>query len=288
MVQKNKAKQNKNIKQKQKQKQHQKQQVIVNVITHKSRNSTRKTQPSIKQESKKQTPLIQSLPLQYTPYTMYDTSRLIREENFNPNRQIFAPEIPNAINIEPIIQNAIPLGNVEEPIIQPAVVEVPQVFNREYDDVFTAEPEMSDRVFNRKTENAINASYPTPEEIWNSAKKRNPFPTPNDNSIQRLISNSLEDEYNINNFYGVLTPSREGENPLKQTRKLYHKTETTDAAADEESNLKTDKSNEEKYYCAVCESSVVNTISSINKHNHTDKHKKKLFKKKVIIDDDNI
>lgn len=80
------AQKKKNLKQqKHKQKQHQKQTVIVNVLTSKSRRSTKKSKSSSSSSAGSSyitsTPIIQTLPVQYTPYTMYDISSLLTEAN---------------------------------------------------------------------------------------------------------------------------------------------------------------------------------------------------------------
>lgn len=94
MAQKKKTtKQNKKQRQKQKQRQYQKQSVVVNVNT-----ATKKRTGSSagrKSSGSSASPLIQSIPLQYTPHMMLDQSSLLTEDSKN---KIFQTEIKNAIS----------------------------------------------------------------------------------------------------------------------------------------------------------------------------------------------
>lgn len=91
----------KNLKQqKLKQKQKQQQTVIVNILTSKKRRSTKKGKSSSGGSSITSTPIIQTLPIQYTPYTMYDTSSLLTEAN---RRSLVPNEAPRPLTAaEPI------------------------------------------------------------------------------------------------------------------------------------------------------------------------------------------
>lgn len=92
MAQKKKAtKQNKKpTKQKQKQRQYQRQSVVVNVNTA----TKKRTRSSAGKKSS--SPLIQSIPLQYTPQLMLDQSSLLTEDGKN---RIFQSEIRNGISL---------------------------------------------------------------------------------------------------------------------------------------------------------------------------------------------
>lgn len=106
------AQRKKNLKQqKQKQKQHQKQQVIVNVITSKKRRATRRAKPSSSSSQQQQQPLITTLPIQYTPYTMYDTSQLLTEANM---RSLIPTKAPASLIEQGAINNNINIDDLRK------------------------------------------------------------------------------------------------------------------------------------------------------------------------------
>lgn len=302
MPQKKKPKQNI----KQKQKQHQKQTVIVNVMTSKSRRGTKRAAPKNRQSS----PLIQTLPLQYTPYTMYDNSRLFTEEGRNRN-QIFAPEIPNAIPMAEVAQEPellpapttpAPISNTYNTIDTQTDAEQDDTFNADENTDYDLEPEPTETEWDIKTRGVMNATYPTQAALWKKAQRKNLMPTPVDNSIDRLISDGATDadyQYSMGDLYNILSPSDEGEkiNPLKSPAS-YRKTKTTNIDENED-NLKTDKSGGggddfritdqgRRYYCNLCGYDIQNTTASIKSHKGSQTHKRNVGKQMINDNEDEL
>lgn len=281
----------------QKQKQHQKQTVIVNVGTSKSHRSTRS-----RKEATPSQPLITTLPFQYTPYVMYDNTRLLTQDY--ADRQIRAPEVPNAIaipelNVEQAVPNAIAVPNA--PVVANAPnTKIPlfvggsnastnflqsddsvyndtssdeSVYNTSNSDttsihgdsllsgfrplnlstnnVFKTESE--DTAFNRTINNVKNATYPTQAEMWRQAQQNN-LPAP----VNNFINMSGKDV--------SYSDKLETDNPIIRDAvdERYIPIETAGGGG---STL-----NNKKYYCNVCEVSIINTPYSINRHNQSKTH----------------
>jgi hypothetical protein len=229
MSKKTKVKTTKKPQIKQKQKQHQRQTVIVNVNTKKSSNSKKRGGGQGKTASQ---PLITTLPISYTPYTMYDLSN-VRNQDANDGRYINQPEIQNAI---PVMDIQIP--NVNNTFVQP-ISATTKPFQK-YDGVVagdnndTADADAEDeRLYQLKLQDAQNISNPTQNNILRSIQgeifvNKKPFTTPKKNK------GITDDDDEITNNV----------NPLQS----------------------------KKYHCEICGSNVKDDLRSISAHNRTNKH----------------
>lgn len=250
------------------QKQTQKQTVIVNVLSgKKGATKPKKSSSSSSYLSGAKQPLFTTLPIQYTPYTTYDTSRLLTQESINRNQLI-----------EPQVQNAIPILNLARDPARPPLIGRQLATQTEQDDVFTAKEfndytleqekeRQRDIDFNRKTQQTMSRTYPTPAELHRRAQTLSSLPVPPDNSIQ------------INELSNIMADMADTRRILK--RNNQEAGETLSTASDEYQKDSKDESeyqitSDNKYYCNVCNSSIVNTRSSIRTHKETLKHRRNL------------
>lgn len=172
-------------KQKQKQKQHQKQTVIVNVNTKKSTRSTSRPSKSASQ------PLITTLPIQYTPYTMYDLSNT-RQQDADA-RYIIQPRIPNAI---PNLDIKIP--SVNNTIADPITTTIPITAGVEGSGAGTEkEKEKIDEQFELETQYAQTMLEPSQDNILKEINKKRaqPFTSPKKNNDDNMKKDVSTDRY---------------------------------------------------------------------------------------------
>lgn len=221
-------------KQKQKQKQHQKQTVIVNVNTKKSTRSTSQSRTSKKEKAESQ-PLFTTLPIQYTPQTMYDLSNTRTRDA--DARYINQPEIPNAI---PVMNIEIP--NTTQLIAPPIAVATPIPLQKYSgttagkntgDNYVETQDEEDERLFQLKLITAQNISYPT----------------------QQTTLRNIQRDF------------RHSQIPIPK-RKEHSKRKIND---DDESI--TNGAPPKQYHCQICGSNIKDSHESIRAHNRTLKHR---------------